>query len=125
MPHHSLFNWVVYLVWASGFLLTARAIGLALIGALADRRRLIADGRNGLTMIEAHRAIRLEAIRLAVAAIFTALGVWALMTSDGGGAPTLRGRVTLIGFLVLGALVCSQTWFDRADRKRELTPPTL
>lgn len=123
MPHHSLFNWIVYGLWSGGFGVTAFAIRHALLEAIVDRRLLILSGTNGSSMIEANRAIRNEAIRLIVSVCFSLLGMWALLVNDAPAPPTLRGRATLLAFLVLGALICSQTWFDRADRKRQMQPP--
>lgn len=124
MPHHSLFNWIVYAVWTLGFGVTIGVILRALLRAIDSRTRyaarIRAGGANGFTLIEATRAVRNEAIRLAIAIMLTLLGLWAITISDSPGGGSVRGRITLIFFLLLGALVCSSAWLDRADDAKQM-----
>lgn len=119
MPTHSAFYWAVYLIWTLGFAVTSAGISIALREALADRRRAKERGLNGLIQIEARRAVRLEIVRLAQSVIFALLGLWAIFSPDPQQV-SLRGAITLGAFLLMGALICSQTWFDRIDLRAEM-----
>jgi hypothetical protein len=118
MPQHSAFYWGLYLAWTVGFGVTGLWILGALREAVGDLRQAVRSGRNGLLLVEARRAVRLEAVRLAQAAVFAPLGVWAIFSPDPRLSP--RGLATQVLFLLCGALVCSQTWFDQIDRARAM-----
>ena len=92
----------------------------ALYDAIADRNYLHALGLNGAREIVAGASIRTEALQVIIQAIFTAIGIAAMVTApaDPGQSVTPLSVIVAGGLIVAAVLLVVKALFDRRDRQR-------